>query len=71
MKCILYLLQMWPNFKTVYIKAILLFHLSEESFPEKLNIAKLQAKKLQSKTTYYLGGSEDHYYQEKAWCWPC
>lgn len=28
MKYILYLLQMWPNFKTVYIKVILLFHLS-------------------------------------------
>lgn len=59
-KCILYLLQMWPNFKTVSIKVILLSHLlSEESFPEKLSIAKPQA------TVYYLGGSEDHCYQEK------
>lgn len=42
-KWLLCLLQTWSNFKTVYIKVILLSYLSEESFPEKLSIAKLQA----------------------------
>lgn len=41
-KWLLYLLQACPNCKTVYIKVILLSHLSEESFREKLCIAKLQ-----------------------------
>lgn len=56
-KCLLYLPWAWSNFKTIYIKVILLSYLSKESFPKIVCVAELP------QTAYYLSGSDEHCFQ--------